>query len=109
MPSGLPQITVRIESTAKPWWRSWTLWFNALCVTLASAELALGVLKEVLPGNVYAWLAFALAVGNALLRLRTSTAIVGMQRPCPAIPPESNAQANPAAGDSLPDPLKGCT
>ena len=59
----------------KPWWKSKTLWFNALCLVLAAAEAQLSVLKDVLPGGVYAWLAFAMPVGNAVLRFLTSTAV----------------------------------
>lgn len=59
----------------KPWYRSRTLWFNAICLALAAAEMQLNVLRGVLPGGVYAWLAFVLPVGNAALRLITHTAV----------------------------------
>ena len=59
----------------KPWYRSRTLWFNAIALALAAAELQLNVLRGVLPGGVYAWLAFVLPVGNAALRFVTSTAV----------------------------------
>ena len=59
----------------KPWYKSRTLWFNALALALAAAELQLNVLRGVLPGGVYAWLAFVLPVGNAALRLITHTAV----------------------------------
>jgi hypothetical protein len=59
----------------KPWYRSRTLWFNALCLALAAAEAQVNVLQGVLPGGVYAWLAFVLPVGNAVLRMITSTAV----------------------------------
>ena len=59
----------------KPWWKSKTVWFNAICLMLAAAETQLKVLQGVLPGGVYAWLAFVLPVGNAALRLVTSTAV----------------------------------
>lgn len=59
-------------SQAKPWWQSRTLWFNALCAALAAAELGLGALQTVLPGEPYAWLSFAIVVGNAVLRALTT-------------------------------------
>lgn len=59
----------------KRWYRSKTLWFNAIVLSLAAAESQLKVLEGVLPGGLYAWLAFVLPVGNAALRFITSTAI----------------------------------
>ena len=59
----------------KPWYKSRTLWFNALALALAAAELQLKVLQGVLPGGVYAWLAFVLPVGNAALRFVTHTGV----------------------------------
>lgn len=59
----------------KKWWKSRTLWFNAIVAALASAEAAFGVLQPVLPGNVYAWFSIVLAVGNAVLRVITSQAV----------------------------------
>lgn len=59
----------------KPWYLSRTLWFNAICLALAAAEAQLNVLQGYLPGGVYAWLAFVLPVGNAALRLITTTAV----------------------------------
>lgn len=59
----------------KKLWKSKTIWFNAIVVALASAEAAFGVLQPVLPGNVYGWLSFMLAVGNAVLRFYTTQAV----------------------------------
>lgn len=61
--------------TCKRWYRSKTLWFNAIVLALAAAETQLKVLEGVLPGGLYAWLAFVLPVGNAALRFITTTAI----------------------------------
>lgn len=61
--------------SCKPWYHSKTLWFNAIVLALAAAETQLKVLQGVLPGGLYAWLAFVLPVGNAALRFITSTAI----------------------------------
>lgn len=59
----------------KRWYRSKTLWFNAIVLALAAAETQLNVLQDVLPGGLYAWLAFVLPVGNAVLRFLTTTAV----------------------------------
>lgn len=77
MPSGVPAITViAVGAPSKSWWRSRTLWFNALCLMLAAAELQLGVIRDKLPGGLYAWLAFALPLGNAALRAITTAQLV---------------------------------
>ncbi len=56
---------------AKAWWKSKTLWLNALVLLLATLELQLGMLREVLPVNLYALIAIALPVLNMLLRAVT--------------------------------------
>lgn len=64
----------------KPWWKSKTLWVNAVVLMLAAAESQLNVLQGALPGGLYVWLAFVLPVANAALRFITSTAITGTGR-----------------------------
>ncbi len=56
----------------KAWWKSRTLWVNALVLLLAAAEQQLGVLREVLPVNFYALVAIALPAANMILRVVTS-------------------------------------
>lgn len=60
----------------KPWYTSRTLWLNLIALLLAAAETQVGVLKDVLPGGLFAWLAFGLPVANAALRFITTTALV---------------------------------
>lgn len=55
---------------AKPWYRSETVWGNGLALLVTAAEMHLGLLAQVLPGNVYAWLAFTVALLNTLFKLR---------------------------------------
>lgn len=57
---------------AKAWWKSRTLWLNALVLLLATAESQLGVLREALPVNLYALIAIGLPVLNMLLRVVTT-------------------------------------
>ena len=59
----------------KPWPHSRTLWFNAICAALAAAEASFNLVQPLLPINVYTLLAFVLPVGNAALRILTTTAI----------------------------------
>jgi hypothetical protein len=70
MSENLPTLTA-----VKPWWKSRTLWMNALVLMLAAAESQLNVLQGRLPGGLYTWLAFALPVANAGLRFVTNTAV----------------------------------
>lgn len=64
-----------MSSSAKPWWKSKTMWVNAAMLILAAAESQLHVLQGVLPGGLFPWLAFTLPVANVALRFITSTAI----------------------------------
>ena len=61
--------------SSKAWYRSKTIWVNTIAVVLAAAELQLHLLKEVLPGGLFAWLAFVLPVINAALRARSAAAL----------------------------------
>lgn len=71
-----PLASQPLTVATKPWWQSRTLWFNAACLAAAAAESQLGGLQPFLPGGLYAWLAFVLPVGNAALRVITTTAVV---------------------------------
>lgn len=64
----------------KRWYCSKTLWFNLIMLALAAAESQLNVLQGVLPGGLYAWLAFILPVGNAMLRF-VSTTVLTVKKP----------------------------
>jgi len=55
--------------------RSKTMWFNAVVAGLAALEPVFGLLQSFLPGNVYAYLTVVLTVGNAMLRVVTTTAL----------------------------------
>jgi hypothetical protein len=57
---------------SQPWWRSRTLIANFLVLAVTAAESQLHMLQPVMPVDVYALLAFALPVMNALLRAITS-------------------------------------
>jgi hypothetical protein len=74
MPTGTPQVVVA-EPSAKPWWKSKIILFNLASVVLAAAEASFGLLQPQVPVNVYAVIAFAMAVVNAGLRFVTSQAV----------------------------------
>lgn len=56
----------------KPWYCSKTLWFNLIAAALIALEAQFALLQPYLPGNVYAWVATVLTVGNAVLRVITA-------------------------------------
>lgn len=56
----------------KHWWKSKTLWLNLIAAILIALESQFSLLQAVLPGNVYAWIATALTVANAALRVITT-------------------------------------
>lgn len=60
----------------KPWWQSRTIRFNALCAVLIALEASFSMLQPHVPGNVYAYISVALAVGNAFLRTITVTSLI---------------------------------
>ncbi len=59
----------------KCWWKSRTLWVNAIAAALVALEASTGVLQPRLPVNLYAALAVALPVINAVLRVLTTQAL----------------------------------
>lgn len=56
----------------KVWWKSKTLWFNAVVAALAALEAVANVLQPIVPGNVYAYGLIVLTIGNAMLRVITT-------------------------------------
>lgn len=64
-----------IDSKAKPWWHSKTLWLNAIAGALVALEAGTGTLQPLLPVNLYAALAVGLPIINAVLRILTTQAL----------------------------------
>lgn len=62
-------------AVAKPYWQSRTLWINALAAGLLVLEASTGALQPLLPVNLYAALAVALPVINAMLRVLTTQGV----------------------------------
>ncbi len=75
MPHGVPVVEVQVTQPAKRWWKSRTLWVNALVLLLTGAETQLNILQPLLPVNVYALVAFGLPVMNGVLRMVTAQAL----------------------------------
>lgn len=61
----------------KPWYKSKTIIFNLILAILIAIEASFSLFQDVLPATVYAILATILAVGNAILRVLSNTAIAG--------------------------------
>lgn len=59
----------------KTWWKSKTLWFNAIVAGLAALEANAHLVQPYVPGNVYSWVVMLLTCGNAVLRLVTAQGI----------------------------------
>lgn len=68
--------TAAVVVTAKPWWKSKTMWLNLIAAALLALEAQFSLLQPYLPGNVYAYFAVGLTMGNALLRVVTVAPIV---------------------------------
>lgn len=56
----------------KPWYKSKTLWFNAIIAALAALESSAHLVQPYLPGNAYGYGLMLLTVGNAALRIVTT-------------------------------------
>lgn len=56
---------------AKAWWKSKTIWLNALVLLFATVESQVELLRQVLPVNCYVLIAIGLPALNMLLRVLT--------------------------------------
>jgi hypothetical protein len=59
----------------KKWYKSKTLWFNLIVAGLAALETSFHFLQPNIPANIYGILLTVLTVGNAILRVVTTTSI----------------------------------
>ena len=59
----------------KAWWKSRTLWVNAVAAMLVALEAGTGILQPLLPVNLYTVLAVGLPIINALLRVITTSGV----------------------------------
>lgn len=59
----------------KAWWKSKTLWVNAVAAMLVALEAGTGILQPLLPINLYTVLAVGLPIINALLRVITTSGV----------------------------------
>jgi hypothetical protein len=59
----------------KPWYKSKTIWFNIIVAGLTALEASFSMLQPNIPVNIYGILATLLAVGNAMLRIISTTTI----------------------------------
>lgn len=61
--------------TTKCWYKSRTLWFNALVAALAALEASAHFIQPYVAGNVYGYGLTLLTVGNAVLRIVSTQGI----------------------------------
>ena len=60
---------------SKVWWKSKTLWLNAIAAALVALEAGTGMLQPLLPVNFYTLLAVGLPVINGALRVITTQGV----------------------------------
>lgn len=63
----------------KVWWKSKTLWVNAIVAALVAAEAVTGVVQPYVAEKFYAAVAVFLPIVNAVLRVITNEAL-GMRK-----------------------------
>lgn len=68
----MAETTTVATTTTKPWYKSRTLWFNAIVAILIALETGLHIIQPYVPGNIYAWSLLLLIIVNAALRIITS-------------------------------------
>jgi hypothetical protein len=59
----------------KKWWKSKTIIFNMIMAGLVTLEATMHQLSALIPANWYAIISIILPVGNAMLRIITTTGI----------------------------------
>jgi hypothetical protein len=59
----------------KKWWKSKTIIFNMVMAGLVTLEATMSQLSTLVPANWYAIISIILPVGNAMLRIITTTGI----------------------------------
>jgi hypothetical protein len=59
----------------KKWWKSKTIIFNMVMAGLVTLEATMSQLSALVPANWYAIISIILPVGNAMLRIITTTGI----------------------------------
>ena len=64
-----------MPSNIKAWWKSKTIWINAIVGVLVALEAATGALQPVVGPYFYAAVAVGLPVINAVLRVITTQAV----------------------------------
>ena len=67
--------TRRRRRTAKPFYASWTIWFNFISVALVVTESQLELLRPVLSDGEYAAIAIGVASVNLYLRIFSGSAL----------------------------------
>lgn len=64
------------RSDTKVWWKSKTLWINAIVGALVALQAVSGALQPVVSAHFYALVAVGLPIINAVLRVITTQGLV---------------------------------
>lgn len=59
----------------KKWWKSKTIWLNALVAVVAVAADSVSLLQPILPENFFSIVAFGLPLVNVFLRMITTQGV----------------------------------
>lgn len=59
----------------KPWYKSKTIWFNAICGALTALEVSMNLIQPHIPGNVYGWVLMFVTIVNGFLRVISNQGI----------------------------------
>lgn len=62
-------------STNKLWYKSKTLWFNAIVAGLTAMEASANLIQPYISGNIYGYGLMILTAGNAVLRIVTTQGV----------------------------------
>lgn len=89
-----------MKRQAKPWYRSRTLWINAVAAGLVMLEAKTDALQPLLPVNFYAALSVLLPVMNAVLRCVTTQGIARIN-PAPPAKRSRNRKDAPIQRDAF--------
>jgi hypothetical protein len=68
-------LTLNGGTKLKPWYKSKTIWFNIIVAGLTALEASFSMLQPNIPVSVYGVLLTVLTVGNAALRIISTSTI----------------------------------
>lgn len=64
-----------VTAKVKTWWKSKTIIFNGIALSLIALEANTGLLEPYLPKSIYVWIAVGLPIVNVWLRFYTNSGL----------------------------------